>query len=56
MNTLGRFIKDERGIELSEYVVALGLILVIAFAVIAALGNQIVRIFNLVVQRLTTVS
>lgn len=55
MNTLSRFIRDERGIELSEYVVALGLILVIAFVVITALGQQIVRIFNLVVTKLTGV-
>ncbi len=55
MNTLRRFFKDERGIELSEYVVALGLILVVAFAVIMALGNQIVRIFGAVADKLETV-
>ena len=47
MNTLRRFFRDERGIELSEYVVALGLILVVAFVAITALGSQIVRIFNI---------
>lgn len=52
MNTLRRFFKDERGIELSEYVVALGLILVVAFVVIGLLGNQITRIFQLVVTKL----
>ncbi len=56
MNTLRRFIRDERGIELSEYVVALGLILIIAFAAIIALGNQIVRIFNLVAGKLTGIT
>jgi len=56
MNTLTRFMRDERGIELSEYVVALGLILVVAFVVITALGGQIVRIFQAVVDKLTAVT
>jgi len=56
MNTLTRFMRDERGIELSEYVVALGLILVVAFAVITLLGTQIVRIFQAVVDKLTGVT
>jgi Flp pilus assembly pilin Flp len=56
MNTIRRFIRDERGIELSEYVVALGLILVVAFIAITALGGQITRIFNLVVTKLQGVT
>jgi pilus assembly protein Flp/PilA len=51
-----RFFKDEQGLELSEYAVMVGLLLVIALAVILLVGNNINRIFGLLNTQLDTVT
>ena len=43
---LKRFIKGERGLELSEYAVMLVLIILFLFAVIGILANAIATKFN----------
>ena len=41
-----RFLKDEQGLELSEYAIMAGLVIVIAVATIILLGQNIDRIFG----------
>lgn len=50
-----RFLKDEQGLELSEYAVMVGLLLVVALAVIIAVGTNIDRIFGILDAELDTV-
>ena len=56
MNTLRRFIRDERGLELSEYAIMAGLVILLAVAVIILIGNNINRIFSLLNDKLTSVT
>ena len=51
-----RFLKDEQGLELSEYAVMVGLLLVVALAVILLVGGNINRIFGLLNTQLDTVT
>ena len=53
---LKSFWTDESGQGLTEYAVLIGLITLAVIAVIILLGTQIKRIFQLVVNNLTTVS
>lgn len=46
MNTLKRFMKDERGLELSEYAIMAGLIIVVAVGTILTMGGYINSIFE----------
>lgn len=46
MNMLRRFFRDERGLELSEYAVMAGMIIIVAILVILAIGNRITAIFQ----------
>lgn len=46
MKTLMKFWKDEQGLELSEYAIMVGLIIVIAVATIWAIGGHIDNIFT----------
>jgi len=46
MNTLRRFIRDERGLELSEYAIMAALVIIVAVGVIIAVGNNISTIFG----------
>ena len=55
MNMLRRFFRDERGLELSEYAVMAGIIILIAIAVIILIGTNINRIFTLLNGKLDTV-
>ncbi len=41
-----RFLSDEQGLELSEYAVMAGLIIVLAVAIIILVGGHINSIFN----------
>ena len=56
MKTLRKFWADERGLELSEYAVMVGLLLVVALAVILMIGTNIDRIFTILNTRLDSVS
>jgi pilus assembly protein Flp/PilA len=55
MKTIMRFLRDEQGLELSEYAVMVGLIVVITVAIITLIGGNINRIFGLLNDALTTV-
>jgi len=55
MNTLRRFFRDERGLELSEYAVMAGMIIVIAIGVILLVGNKIHDIFQTLLTKLSGV-
>jgi Flp pilus assembly pilin Flp len=46
MNMLKRFIRDESGLELSEYAIMAGLIIVIAVGMIILVGGHINAIFT----------
>lgn len=46
MNMLKKFIKDERGLELSEYALLIALILVIAVTTITSVGGRINVLFG----------
>jgi Flp pilus assembly pilin Flp len=50
---LKRFIRDESGLELSEYAIMVGLIIVIAAGVIWTIGGQINTIFQKLSDALT---
>jgi len=45
MNMLKRFIRDESGLELSEYAIMAGLVIVLAVATIILVGGHINNIF-----------
>jgi Flp pilus assembly pilin Flp len=49
MEKIIRFIKDEEGMELSEYAVVGGLLLIIAAGVIITWGGELNRVFGLIV-------
>jgi len=46
MNMLKRFIRDESGLELSEYAVMVGLIVIAVIVAIGLLSTQIIRLFT----------
>jgi Flp pilus assembly pilin Flp len=46
MNMLKRFFRDESGLELSEYAIMAGLIIVLAVVTIIAVGGKINNIFQ----------
>ncbi len=46
MNMLKRFVRDESGLELSEYAIMAGLVIVLAVMVIMAIGGHINSIFQ----------
>jgi pilus assembly protein Flp/PilA len=56
MNTLKRFFRDERGLELSEYAIMAGLVVLLAVAVIILVGKNINRIFGLLNGKLDQVT
>jgi Flp pilus assembly pilin Flp len=56
MNMVRRFFRDERGLELSEYAVMVGLVILLAVAVILAIGTNLNRIFTLLNGKLDTVT
>ena len=56
MRKLRKFWTDERGLELSEYAVMVGLLLVVALAIILMVGGNINRIFTILNDQLSTVS
>lgn len=43
---LGKFVRDEQGLELSEYAIMAGLVIVIAILVITTVGQHINGIFD----------
>ncbi len=45
-NTLKRLVRDERGGEVIEYALILGLIVVVAIAVIGTVGTKVVARWN----------
>jgi Flp pilus assembly pilin Flp len=46
MNMLKRFIRDESGLELSEYAIMAGMIILVAVGVIYLIGGKITAIFQ----------
>jgi len=52
MNMVRRFFRDERGLELSEYAIMAGLVILLAVAVIILIGKNINRIFGLLNDKL----
>jgi len=46
MNMLKRFIRDESGLELSEYAVMVGLIVIAVIVIVTTLGEHIAGIFR----------
>ena len=54
MEMLKRFVKDERGLEASEYALLLALICVAVAATIVTLKNAIVNTFNRAENVITT--
>ena len=54
MSRLRAFAADERGLEVTEYAVILGLITAGALGLMAALGGWIVAVFTSVVDSLST--
>lgn len=50
---LARFLKDERGLELSEYAIMAALIIVVAAGTITLLGESIDGIFTTLEQKIT---
>jgi pilus assembly protein Flp/PilA len=46
MNMLKRFIRDESGLELSEYAVMVGLIVIAVILIVTQLGTHIADIFR----------
>jgi len=53
MNTIKNIIKDETGLELSEYAVGAALIAIAAAAAFAALGGKITDAINALISRIT---
>jgi Flp pilus assembly pilin Flp len=41
-----RFLKDEQGLELSEYAVMVGLIVIAVIVIVGTIGDQIAAIFS----------
>jgi len=56
MNMLRRFFRDERGLELSEYAIMAGVVILLAVAVVILIGKNINRIFTLLNGKLDTVT
>jgi len=54
-NKMIAFLKDEEGLTMTEYAVAGGLIVVGAAAVFLALGGEITRVIQLIVDELKKV-
>jgi len=46
MNMLKRFIRDESGLELSEYAVMVGLIVIAVIVIVTTLGTHIATLFG----------
>ena len=55
MNMVRRFFRDERGLELSEYAIMAGMVIIIAVAVILLVGQRIQAIFNALLTKLNLV-
>lgn len=53
-NLLKKFVKDEQGLELSEYAIMAGIIIIIAIATILSMGSHINSIFTKVNTALNT--
>ena len=53
-NLLKKFVKDEQGLELSEYAIMAGIIIVIAIATIVSMGGHINNVFTKVNTALDT--
>ena len=56
MKGIWKFLKDENGLEFSEYAILGGLIIVIAVATIGFWGGEINRIFGLILAALRGVA
>lgn len=54
MGTIKNFLNDETGLELSEYVVAAGLVTLAVVAAFTALGSQIDAAINTLAGRIRT--
>ncbi|MGH9879080.1 MAG: Flp family type IVb pilin [Nitrososphaerales archaeon] len=54
MNTIKNFFKDETGLELSEYAVAAGLIVIGVVVAFTALGSQITAGINVLIGNIKT--
>ncbi len=50
-----RFLNDEQGLELSEYAIMAGIIIILAVAFIFTVGNHVSNIFNKLGTKLGTV-
>ena len=53
MEAIKKFLKDENGMELTEYAMVGGLLLLLVVAVFGLWGAQLNRIFNAIVTTLT---
>jgi len=54
MNTIKKFFKDETGLELSEYAVAAGLIILAVVLAFTSLGSAIGAAINTLVSKIKT--
>ena len=54
MNTIKNFLKDETGLELSEYAVAAGLVTLAVVAAFTALGTKINAAINALTNKIAT--
>jgi len=55
MERIKRFLKEEDGLELSEYAIMAGMIILVAIATILLVGEEINRVFNALLTELRTV-
>lgn len=46
-NLLKKFVKDEQGLELSEYAVMIAIIIAVSVGVLTAISGHLTRIFGL---------
>ena len=55
MQKIMKFIKDEDGIELVEYAIMAGLVIIVAVGAVIAIGQNVDRVFGLIDAKLDQV-